>query len=66
MSVNVLLVAGMTIKLIFVKEIFMGKRNYDNEKENEEIRLTRAKIFIPLALLWGVMIMLTILSKMQF
>ncbi len=27
---------------------------------------TRAKIFIPLALLWGVMIMLTILSKMQF
>ena len=44
----------------------MGRRNYDNEKENEEILITRAKIFIPLALLWGAMIMLTILSKMQF
>ena len=34
----------------------MGRRNYDNEKENEEIHSIRAKVFTPLALLWGAMI----------
>lgn len=40
-------------------------RNYDDEKQNEEIRQFKLwNIAIPLALLWIVMIFLTLLERL--